>query len=399
MQVFKVFFKIIKKNLALLSIYMVIFIAIAVLMTLLSNTAVSKDFTQTKSSVAVINHDKDSELVKGFTAVIAQKSKIVELKDEPEALRDALFFRKAEVILTIPAGFTDAVMSGQKTAIMKMAVPDSMAALYTDLLIDNYLNTARLYVGNVDGISQPMLAKRVAADLFAETQVSVRTTTNGATGDSSMSGFFNASAYSVLAILILGVSAFMLVMNKADLKRRNLCAPISPKSINMQSLLANLVFAATVWAVVVLCALVLFGGRMLTYNGLLFAANLFVFTLVALCLSYLLGSVIKNRNAQNAAANTISLGMSFLSGVFVPQYILSSTVKTIASFTPAYWFVKANNEIGGIVSFTGANLTSIITGYLIQLGFAAGLLALTFVLTTQRRNKVREMPALEKNGA
>lgn len=159
-----------------------------------------------------------------------------------------------------------------------------------------------------------------------------------------------------------------------------------------------MVFAALVCVIVLLCAFLMFGERMLSYNGLLWTINLFVFMLAALSLSFLLGSVIKNRNAQNAAANTISLGMSFLSGVFVPQYILSGTVKAIASFTPTYWFVKANNEIGGIVSFNGSNLSSIIGSYLIQLGFAAGLLVLTFIITKQKRNKVHEMPALEKNG-
>lgn len=395
MQVFKVFFKIIKKNMGMISIYIVIFIGIAVLITLLGNTAVSTDFTQTKSPVAVINHDTDSELVKGFTAFIGERFDLVELKDEPEALHDALFFRRAEAILTIPQGFTDAVMSGRETAIEKMAVPDSMASFYTDLLVDNYLNTARLYVKNVDGISQEALVGKVGADLSQVTKVTIRAGT--AEKDSSMSTYFNSSAYSILAVLILGVSSFMLAINKPDLRRRILCAPISTKSINTQSLLANLVFAAAVWTIINICAVFVFGERMLTINGLLFALNLFVFMLVGLCLSYLLGTVIKNRNAQSAAANTISLGMSFLSGVFVPQYILSDTVKSIASFTPTFWFVKANNDIGSILTFNGSNIQTIINGCLIQLAFAAGLLALTFIVTAQRRSKVREMPALKKN--
>ncbi|MFZ5975798.1 MAG: ABC transporter permease [Bacillota bacterium] len=398
MQVFKVFFKVIKKNLPLLSIYMVIFIAISVFMTTSGTNPAATDFTETKSRIAVINHDRDSELVQGLTAFLAQRSEIVQVKDEPEALQDALFFRKAEYILEIPAGFTDAIMSGGKTVLEKTAVPGSTAAMYTDLLIDNYLNTARLYMRNVSGISQAALVEKVDKNLSAEVQVNVQTKANDAAGDSYIASFFNFSAYSILAIFILGVSAFMLVTNKTDLKMRNLCSPLSQNSINMQSFLANMVFAATVCVIVLLCAFFMFGERLFSTNGLLFGINLFVFMLVALSLSFLLGNVVKNRNAQNAAANTVALGMSFLSGVFVPQYLLGSTVKAIASFLPAYWFVRANDMIGSIASFNRGNLWPIIVCYLIQLGFAALLLALAFIITRQKRNKVREMPAQETNG-
>jgi len=51
---------------------------------------------------------------------------------------------------------------------------------------------------------------------------------------------------------------------------------------------------------------------------------------------------------MSAAANVFSLGSCFISGVFVPQDLMSNTVLKIASFTPNYWFVKANNSISPI---------------------------------------------------
>lgn len=44
---------------------------------------------------------------------------------------------------------------------------------------------------------------------------------------------------------------------------------------------------------------------------------------------------------QNAIVNTVSLGSSFLCGVFVQQELLGETVPSIARFLPAYWYVKA----------------------------------------------------------
>ncbi len=44
-----------------------------------------------------------------------------------------------------------------------------------------------------------------------------------------------------------------------------------------------------------------------------------------------------------AIATVLSLGISFISGVMVPQEILSENVLNIAKFFPVYYFIKANN--------------------------------------------------------
>jgi ABC-2 type transport system permease protein len=46
-------------------------------------------------------------------------------------------------------------------------------------------------------------------------------------------------------------------------------------------------------------------------------------------------------------SNVVSLGMAFLCGVFVPQYLLGDGVLAAAKFLPAYWFVRANNMLCG----------------------------------------------------
>ena len=43
--------------------------------------------------------------------------------------------------------------------------------------------------------------------------------------------------------------------------------------------------------------------------------------------------------------NISSLTMAFISGVFVPQYLLGEGLLTIAKFTPMYWCVYASNMV------------------------------------------------------
>jgi len=372
MQVFKAFFKVLKKNMVILAIYIAIFVAMNVGLTLSGTRTVPDDFRETKAAVAVLNDDRDSELVRGFTSFLEQKAQMVKIEDEPEALQDALFFRKAEYIIRIPPGFTDSVMAGTPMDLTRMAVPDSTSAMYMDMLINRYVNTAGLYARHAGGLSQAELADRVEGDLMTQTEVTIDAP-KGTVKDARTNTYFNFSAYTALATLLYGVSSFMLVINDRDMRMRNLCAPLRPVSIVLQSLLGSMVFAV-------------FGNVLLSVNGLLWAVNLLVFTLVALSMSFLIGTVIRNRNAQNAAANTISLGMSFLGGVMVPQNLLSGAVLGIASLTPVYWFVKANDAIAGIVSFNSGNVAPIIECYLIELGFAAVFLSVTLLISRQRKS-------------
>ncbi len=121
------------------------------------------------------------------------------------------------------------------------------------------------------------------------------------------------------------------------------------------------------------------------FNIVVFSnCRVFRFNLTELSLSFLATLIIKNKNAQSGVSNVLSLGLCFISGVFVPQSLLSSGVLTIASFMPTYWFIKANNEIGLLTNFTIENLSSILTAMLIQIGFAVALVSIALVIIKKR---------------
>jgi ABC-2 type transport system permease protein len=76
----------------------------------------------------------------------------------------------------------------------------------------------------------------------------------------------------------------------------------------------------------------------------------------------------------------VALGFCFISGVFVPQQFLGSSVLEIASFTPSYWFVKANNQIAELTQFDFAYVEPIVSGMLIQVGFALAFFTVALVI-------------------
>lgn len=385
MQVYKAFFKIIQKNRGQILIYLVVFMVLALLLTNTYNPPQDTDFSKVKVNIAFINNDSDSQLVAGLKTYLGENANLVDLPDDTQKLQDALFFREVEYILRVPAGFTEAMLSGQNVQLEKTTVPDSTSNVYMDLLINKYLNTAQTYTTYMPGLSQADLTEYLARDLAEQSQVTLISNGSHSANAEKSGYYFNYLSYSMFAILILGVSSVMLVFNDTDLKRRNLCSPIRSATINFQMILGNLSFAILTWLVLISASFVMYGSFMFTPPGLLLLLNSFVFTLAALSISYLIGNLVKSRGAMSAVANVFALGTSFISGVFVPQELLGDNVLTIASFTPTYWYIKANNEIAAAVSFNADNLQSIFTSMVLVLAFGMAVLGVTLVLIKQRR--------------
>ena len=132
------------------------------------------------------------------------------------------------------------------------------------------------------------------------------------------------------------------------------------------------------------CLLINFKNS-LNVNTVYFIINSFVFAVCGAGISYLIGNLVKSRNAIPAVSNVLTLGLCFISGVFVPVELLGSSVLKIASFTPTYWFVKANNQIAQLAQFDIASVEPIFSSMLIQLGFALAFFTAALVVNKKRR--------------
>jgi len=383
MQVYKAFFKIIYKNISQLMIYIVVFLILAILFASTYTDPVSTNFTDAKVNIAFINHDKNSNLIEGLKDYLSKNANIVNVSDDTQKFQDALVFRQVEYIVKVPEGFTEGLLSGKDVKLEKTTLPNSTSNVYMDNIINKYLNTVKIYTYNIKDLSEEQLISHVDKDMSQKIEV---TLSRGQTLKSEKPGYyFNYLAYSLFAILILGVCSVMMVFNDTDLKKRNLCSPMNTRSMNLQMILGNLSFAVLVWFIMVFASFIMCGSYMFTTNGLLLILNSFVFTLAALSISFLVGNIIKSRGAMSAAANVFSLGTCFISGVFVRQALLGKTVLTIASFTPTYWYVKSNNAITDMIDFKIENLIPVFNNMLIMIGFAVAVLAVTLAVIKQKR--------------
>lgn len=384
MQVFKAYFKIIKKNIPMLTVYFVVFFGVSIIFVLSNQTSGLQGFTESKCKVALIVDDTDSVLVNGFVDYINERSRPVAVEDDKESMQDALFFREAEYIIRIPEGFTESFMSGKEAVLEKTSIPDSASTVFVDMMVDNFLSSSALYVKYQPDITQAEVVEKVVSDLSKEAPV---TYSDYSTGENvgNISFFFNFAFYTSMIIMVIGVTSVMMVFNNAIIRQRTLCSPIRPKRIGFETLAANLIFALVVWLINMLISIAMCGDDIISVNGLLWAINLLLITIVCLSISFLVGNLIKGKSAQSAVANTLALGMSFVSGAFVPQVLLGQAVLSFAKFLPSYWYIKASDAIGGLKVITRGSLNEIIICFLIQLGFAVAIISVALVISRQRR--------------
>ena len=382
MQVFKAFTKIVpKKFLSVFIIYTIIFIGLTIFFSRNDLTQIEDAFELSRVRVSVINQD-NTPLANGLEDYINSIAMPVQI-DETN-IKDALFFRQTEFVVTIPKGFQSSLSSSNYQKISTMSVPDSTSSKYAQTLIDRYLNTAKLYIETDPKISFEDLHHKILEDISAEVKISFLEK-RSSNHISNLNSYFNFLSYILIAMLISMIGRIMLIFNNKQIKIRNYCAPISIKNYNFQLLLGNLSLAFIIWFIFVVLAFVVNKNAFFQTSSILFVINSFVLTLLCLSISFLV-TTFSTKTSIDAIGNCISLGLAFLGGSFVPQSLLSDTLQTIGVFNPIFWYVKVNDTISDLTVTTHATLTPIIHGILVQLAFASAFIAIALVIVKQKRH-------------
>lgn len=383
MQVFKEYFKIIRKSaLPSLILYFGIFLAMTIIFSNLGSSSNIESFEVTKCNVAVINKDS-SPLSKNLEKYIKDNTKTAKIKTNDEGIKDALFFRDVEVVITIPEGFGANFTSPSASNIEIQNIPNSSSSMLISTLINNYLYTTDLYkntlpvldFNEIDNLVREDLAKKAEVNIDAGKENDYRT---------SATYFFNYLPYPALCILILGISIVANVFNEPNIKRRNLCSPINDSSFNLQIFLGHFTLAIICWLLFTVLALIMYPSEMISFRGFLYSMNSLIFMTTALALSFFISNLVPKK-AINGVCNCVALGSCFLGGAFVPQFLLSDAVKNTALINPVYWYININEKLASLSSFNIDTLKPILLSSIIMLAFAIAFLSMSLVVIKSKR--------------
>lgn len=358
MTVFKTCIKILKVNWFILAIYFIIFTLMSFSLSTSAKENAEKTFEKTDVKISVINND-DSEYADSLVNYIDNNAKLIEIVESDEGISDALFYRYTEYVVKIDKGFGDKMASGEEISLDKYEVTGSYSGIFADTMINEYIAKMRLYGPDVPE--------------SAETEVSML---DGDKEESATIYMFNFSAYSLMAIIILGVGAIISTFSREDIRKRNLVSPVSIVRIGLAQLMSSLVFVIIVWVLMLAVCYVVIRGEHFGMPEILMSVNMLLYSLVCLAMGFCISSLIMSVNGRTIAANVVALGFSFIGGVMVSSDIMSDTVKVIGSFTPTYWFTEANRILSGTNSLSFNSLEGVWKSAGIQVLFIVAFLAI-----------------------
>lgn len=385
MQVFKVSMKVLKRNAPSILIYLGIFLGLSLLFASGSSSQEAEyaSFETVKTPVALYM-EEDTPLTRGFQEFLKENAYLVEVEDEEKTLADALYFRVVTYVVRIPEGFTESFLKGDPLPIVKETLPDAITNIYTDISIESYFETARIYRESLPELTLEELVEKTKTALAVKTPVNIET--YGGEEPSSYTRFYyNYMSYSMVSILVLGTSIIMLLWREESLLKRTEVSPLSRISIQVQKVLALGVFTLVTFLLLNAFYFLINRNAALDEKTLLHVANSFILAFTSMGMSFLVGTLLKSRNAITAVSNVVSLGPSFISGVFVPQALLGESVLAIARVTPTYYYVTANELIATLGSTIDP---AIYRNMLILLIFGILFFILSFYFG-QRRKKVK----------
>ncbi len=345
MQVFKTFMKIVSKKLNLALIYIIIFIIMGTLMS--SNAVRNSEFEATSLDISVIDLD-NSEASKKLTDYISNNNELVEIENDEDTILDSLYYRRVDIVLTINEGYSRNLSDNKIGNLFSIyQVPGSYTAELFNSQLEQHTKLVASYTASGLDINDAFFK----TNELLSNQIKVKTLdfSENLNNDfnTAIKYYYQYLSYILMSVLIVVLAPSIIVMTDKNMRNRTNCSSFSTTKQMVQMTLGTTIFSVGIFILLTIVAIVLYGSQMLSSMGLFAMLNAFVFLIFVMILTILISQLTTNGKAVNMIANTISLGMSFLCGVFVPQELLSDKLLEFSKFLPAYWYIKANNMIAG----------------------------------------------------
>lgn len=374
MHLYKNFFRLLKQNKTGIIIYGIIFILMLSLLCIIANSVNTAEGEFTKSyKISYVDND-DSTLSRGLISYLSAGNDVSDYSGKSESsIMDLVFFTASNYHMTIDKGFGEKINNGEDAAISYNTNFEMSSTVFgIDNLVNNYIAVYRDY--KLMGLDDEKAASKAAELLGNETTINVLSAKESSDNGGNelvvfqMNQFF---CYLVLGFLALGVGHTIIANNDENVGRRIEASCVSRRKISLTNTLGLVTAGTVIWLIFILINII-FGHDTAVFKDYwwVILINSFITMLVGCALASLMTSFHISSNSLSMVTNIVSLSMSFVCGVFVPQWLLGESVLRVARFLPFYWSVYANNMTypSSGVSF---DLSQLLLSFGIQALFAA----------------------------
>ncbi len=379
MTVFKTFLKVLNKCKFIVILYTVILLFFGGFSLVTSEE--QTDFVASKPNILVINNDENRGITKNLIEYIENNSEKVDIKDDEEAINDALFYRDVNYVIYIPQNYRQNVLKGENPELQIKSTGD-MGASYAEMLISRYVKVENIYAKEIK--DEDELIKKINDTLAEEIKIEV-TSKLDSTGLTKASSYFNFANYSILAGTIYVICLILSSFWNEKIRKRTITSSMNYKKHNRILLFANSIFAVALWAFYVILGFILIGDVMFSIQGLIYSINSLIFTICALTIAFFISTLIENKNAVNGIVNVVALGSSFLCGAFVPVEWLPDGVLKVAHLLPSYWYIQTNELMKTIETFNAETLKPIFINMGVVIIFAIIFIILSNIVSKIKR--------------
>ena len=381
MTVFKTFLKILNKNKFIIILYTLFLIFFGGFNMQTSESNIN--FVASKPDIMIVNYDEEKGITKDLIKYIEENSNVVDLKNNEDAINDALFYRDVNYVIYIPKNYNKDFMDGKNPEIEIKSTGDYQSS-FAEMLLSRYIKVANIYQKSIN--SEEELISKINETLSKKSEVEI-TSKLDTNILSKATFYYNFANYSIMACLIYVICLILASFKDIKIQKRTIISSTNYKTLNRKILLSNSLFSIILWMIYVVLSFILVGDIMFSIHGIFYLINSFVFTICATTIALFIGNIVSNKNAISGIVNVIALGSSFLCGAFVPMEWLPEAVIKIAHILPSYYYIS-NNEILKTLEIINFNtIKPILLNIIIILSFSIIFIILTNIVS-KRKQKI-----------
>ncbi len=390
MQVFNLYFKLLKSNKGVIIVYFAIFLTVALVVSGMQSVDGGNGqeiMKETSLTITIIDEDQET-FGKGLTEYFSNGNELIEMEYDEDAILDKLYWRKLDYALVIPKGFEKSLLDEniEDMELKCMKVPGYFDASFFESELSMY--TAKLTSLLKVGYSMEEAQQQLLDLQGEETKVEVATFINENQNDRTTM-FLLYVPYLFITLGMNGIGLILLTFNAPLVKARMECSATTLKT-RMTGLIGGIIlYGVLLMAAVLVVVVILSKGSIFTDVRLpYFLLNMFAMLLFSLSLGFFTGSISKNQEVVSGLVNVISLGLCFLGGVFVPYEFFGDAVLKVARFVPTYWYAVNNMSIGAMTEMTSELAKDIFWQTGLIAGYALVIFAVTIVIIANKRKKI-----------
>lgn len=386
MQVFKLYFILLKKYKGSLILFASIFLFISLFLSGVFSKESDNSFVKTKLKIGIVNEDHGI-LAKEIKNYFKEDHNLMDIDMDEKEIVNELYWKRLDYVLVIPEGLEENICSGKTENIHFecIKVPGTLAneLFETELrMYTSKLSTLVLAGHSLDeGVEELYRVKD--RDMNVKLVQSVNKKQND-----RLSRFLLYVPYLFISVSIIGIGTILLVFNKKEVKERMECSSTSMKERTLGMVAGILTFGAMLYVTVLVIGIILTKGSMLTDPRTpYFLVNLFVLLLFGLSLGFFVGVVARSRDSITGINNLLGLFLCMIGGIFVPMEFMGDRVREIGELLPTYWYMISNEKISAMIKATPEFIKEILLQSTFILCYTVAVFAVTMVILSVKRKR------------